>query len=59
MSPDLLTLVTKQHHEELRWWARCCAHWETTPLAPKWPARLQRALILHLRPAPASRRCCA
>jgi hypothetical protein len=57
MSPALLSLVVKQHHEELRWWAPCCAQGDAPSRARSWSARVSRALASHLRPAPAQRRC--
>ncbi len=58
MSPTLLSLVAKQHEQELRWWARCCAEGDAPSLARRWAARVSSTLISHLRPAPAPRRCC-
>ena len=39
MSPTLLSLVAKQHEQELRWWARCCAEGDSPSLARRWAAR--------------------
>lgn len=59
MSPTLLSLVTQQHHQELSWWARCCAEDDAPSRARRWAARLWQTLISQLRPTPVPRRCCA
>ena len=59
MSPTLLALVTKQHQQELSWWARCCAEGDAPSLARRWATRHWHTLISHLSPTPAPRRCCA
>jgi hypothetical protein len=59
MSAALLSLVTKQHHKELRWWALCRVQGDAPSRARSWAARVSHTLISPLPPAPAQILCCA